>query len=104
MICDTFFVLCCRCEAFNSLMREQNIFSNRRAPSRDIAVSFLTLEALRFVCSSGEWEKWGVSYNYGSWFTLMQHAVQTVLNGVSVWSTKKGKTVHAWIKLSLSAI
>ncbi len=30
-----------RCEAFNSLMREQNIFSNRRAPSHDnyIAVS-----------------------------------------------------------------
>lgn len=44
----------CRCEAFNSLMRARNIFSNRLAPSRDIAHGFEVLENLRAVCAGNE--------------------------------------------------
>ena len=42
-----------RFEAFNSLIRTQNIYGNRQSPSRDIARRFLTLEYLRFICSGG---------------------------------------------------
>ena len=41
-----------RCETFNSLIRAQNIFGNRMAPSRDIARQFSIIEHLRFICSS----------------------------------------------------
>ncbi len=43
----------CRCESYLSLLRHQNIHSNRQAPSRDIAEAFVKLEHLRFVCSGG---------------------------------------------------
>ncbi|XP_064407340.1 uncharacterized protein LOC135352102 isoform X2 [Halichondria panicea] len=87
-----------RCEAFNSLMREQKIFSNRRAPSRDIAVSFSTLEALRFVCSSGYYQS-ETNEDFqqcGAGLTNLynQHAVQTVLNGVSSKSLNLGKAIY----------
>ena len=38
-------------------MREQNIFSNRCAPSRDIAKKFASLEGLRFICEGGYYEE-----------------------------------------------
>ena len=34
----------CRCEAFNSKMRNYNVYSNKAASSRDIALSFAVLE------------------------------------------------------------
>ena len=43
-----------RCESFNSLMQNRNIFSNRLAPSRDIARGFEVLENLRSVCAGSD--------------------------------------------------
>ncbi len=40
----------CRCEAFNSKMRNYNVYSNKAASSRDIALSFSVLEDIRLVC------------------------------------------------------
>lgn len=42
-----------RCEAFNKLVKNTNIHSNKQAPSRDIAAKFSKLEHLRLMCSSG---------------------------------------------------
>ena len=42
-----------RYEAFNSLIRKQNVYSNRQSPSHDIAYNFATIEHLRFICSGG---------------------------------------------------
>eukprot|EP00731_Ephydatia_muelleri_P021864 Em0014g455a len=42
-----------RPESFNSNIRMQNIFGNKQAPSRDIAVHFAVIEHLRFVCEGG---------------------------------------------------
>lgn len=38
-------------------MRTQNIYSNRQAPSRDVAKSFSVLNHLRFVCSGGLYDE-----------------------------------------------
>ena len=43
-----------RCESFNSLVRSQNIYSNRRSPSTDIATSFATLDYLQYIVSGGQ--------------------------------------------------
>ncbi len=43
----------CRFEAFNSLLRAKNVFSNRLAPSRDIAIGFAIIGQLRSICSGG---------------------------------------------------
>ena len=42
-----------RCECFNSRLRNFNIFSNRAASSRDIAVRFTLLEDIRLMCDGG---------------------------------------------------
>lgn len=42
-----------RCETFNSFIRAQNIYGNKRAPSRDIAHHFSTIEHLRYICDGG---------------------------------------------------
>ena len=42
-----------RFEAFNSLMRTQNVHGNRHAPSKDISHNFAVIEHLRFICSGG---------------------------------------------------
>ena len=44
--CACILFLCARCEAFNSNVRMHNVFSNRRAPSRDIARNFAVLNYL----------------------------------------------------------
>jgi hypothetical protein len=49
--CLNFFPI--RPESFNSNIRMQNIFGNKQAPSRDIAVHFAVIEHLRFVCEGG---------------------------------------------------
>ena len=45
-----------RFESFNSLLRNQNVFSNRESPSKDIGTNFAVLEHLRFLCSGGKFE------------------------------------------------
>ena len=47
------YVCRCRFEAENSFLRAQNIFSNRRAPSRDICRSFAVISDLCYICSGG---------------------------------------------------
>ena len=42
-----------RFESFNSMVRGYNVFGNRLAPSRDIAVRFSTLQHLRYICNDG---------------------------------------------------
>ena len=49
-----FIDLFCRFESFNSFIRAQNVYSNRRAPSRDIAYNFSVLEHIRAVCSGAQ--------------------------------------------------
>lgn len=44
-----------RCEAFNTLLKNYNVHSNRMASSRDIATRFSRLENLRFICSAGRY-------------------------------------------------
>ena len=59
-----------RCETFNSFIRARNIFANKLAPSRDIAMSFNTLQHLEFICSGGYLGTFGTEeqamyiYNY----------------------------------------
>ncbi len=50
---NTLLVCSCKCESYLSLVRHWNVYSNRQAPSRDIADAFMKLEHLRFVCSGG---------------------------------------------------
>ena len=45
-----------RCESFNAKVREQNIFSNRRAPSRDIANHFANLQHMRYIADGGYYD------------------------------------------------
>ena len=52
-----------RFEAFNSLIRTQNVFGNKQAPSRDIAITFAHIEHLRSLCSG----------NYG--YTVYMYAI-----------------------------
>ena len=44
-----------RCETFNGLMREQNIYGNHQAPSLDIATRFALMDHVRYlsVCDGG---------------------------------------------------
>lgn len=53
MMCKKLLIFCSRCESFNSNVRMHNVFSNRRAPSRDIATNFAVLSYLRFICDGG---------------------------------------------------
>ena len=40
---------------FNSSVRLQNIFGNKQAPSRDIAIHFAIVEHLRYICGGGKY-------------------------------------------------
>ena len=42
---------CFRCESYNSVIRSRNVYSNRQAPSKDIATAFATQESIRFTFS-----------------------------------------------------
>ena len=46
-------VLICRCETYNSLIRSQNVYGNKMAPSKDIAHSFAILNSIYFTYSGG---------------------------------------------------
>ena len=41
-----------KCEAFNGIMREHNLHSNRMASSRDVATRFAIFEQLNLLCKS----------------------------------------------------
>lgn len=43
------FIIMHRCEHFNSIMRDINLHSNRKASSRDIATRFAKVEAIRLL-------------------------------------------------------
>ena len=59
-------ILChCRFESLNSRVRTFNVFSNRQAPSRDIAGHFSVLQHLRFLCHGGQM---GPNERYGGSF------------------------------------
>eukprot|EP00731_Ephydatia_muelleri_P017962 Em0011g2a len=45
-----------RCESFNSDVRAQNVFSNREAPSHDIANHFAVLEHVRHIMDGGRYD------------------------------------------------
>lgn len=54
-----------RFESLNSRVRTFNVFSNRQAPSRDIAGHFSVLQHLRFLCHDGQMgpnERYGESF------------------------------------------
>ncbi len=51
--CVSVLLLCCRCESFNGLMRTQNVYSNRQAPSRDIA---LWSSFDNYICAGGTYD------------------------------------------------
>lgn len=77
-----------RCESFNSFVRLQNIFSNKQAPSRDIAKHFSVLEHLRYICQGGyygESERCGIGLK--NLFSL--HCVQHFLNCMPQTDTSK---------------
>ena len=61
-----------RFEAFNSLIRAQNIFGNRHALSKDISYNFAVLEHLRYLCSGGVYEKDNAvtRYVYKCWWCI----------------------------------
>ena len=44
----------CKFESLNSRVRTFIVFSNRQAPSRDIAGHFSLLQHLRFLCHDGQ--------------------------------------------------
>ena len=56
-LCDAVeFCVLLRCESFNGLMRTQNVYSNRQAPSRDIGKSFGVLNYIRYICDGGVYD------------------------------------------------
>ncbi|CEL62718.1 hypothetical protein RSOLAG1IB_05075 [Rhizoctonia solani AG-1 IB] len=48
-----------RFESFNGVFRAASTFSNRQAPSRDIARRFANIERTKHVCSGGFWKEEG---------------------------------------------
>ena len=44
-----------RFEAFNSVIRQMNIYSNRQACSKDIAQTFAKHKLLQFILNGGCW-------------------------------------------------
>ncbi|KAL5457680.1 hypothetical protein EMCRGX_G034966 [Ephydatia muelleri] len=81
-----------RCEAFNSLVRCQNIHSNRHNPSRDIAVGFSVREHLTYVVSGGRYgpnnEQW--THTHGGFGKLEVSGV-LVTKPFQTWQKKSTK-------------
>ena len=44
--------MCFRCESHNSVIRSRNVYSNRQAPSKDMATAFAVQGSIRFTFSS----------------------------------------------------
>ena len=104
----------CRCESFNGLMRTQNIYSNKHAPSRDIAHAFNIVQGLRFICKGGTTFPGGRKYVFTIITKLFLHYpslidrcgealmelynstnVQRHLNGISMKELCPEKSIYA---------
>ena len=60
---------CIRFEAFNSVIRQLNCFSNRHASSKDIGEKFVKHHQLKFLINGGYWKNGDnryVSMEYGT--------------------------------------
>jgi hypothetical protein len=49
------FLLCCRFESFNSVIRQMNLSTNRQACSRDIGKMYAKHQILKYVINGGSW-------------------------------------------------
>jgi hypothetical protein len=75
-----------RYEAYNSLFRAASVYSNRMAPSRDIARSFAALERVKHIATGGWWRdsstKQWVRASRHVREHLVQHPAQAQLLGL----------------------
>jgi hypothetical protein len=75
-----------RYEAYNSLFRAASVYSNRMAPSRDIARSFAALERVKHIATGGWWRdpqtKQWVCASPSVREYLLQHPPQAQLLGL----------------------
>jgi hypothetical protein len=75
-----------RYEAYNSVFRAASVYSNRMAPSRDIARSFAALERVKHIATGGWWrnpetKEW-VRASTSVREYLVQHPAQAQLLGL----------------------
>lgn len=82
-----------RCESFNSMVRLQNIFGNKRAPSRDIANHFAHVNHIRFICEGGPFNK-NEQCGRGLQDLYDSKAVQHFFNCTPMHTLNKSKTIH----------
>ena len=62
--CQLYFGFCfSSCESFNSIIRGQNIHSNRLAPSRDIATRLSVIDHFRYLANGGTYDGKRCVYN-----------------------------------------
>ncbi|KAG8774581.1 hypothetical protein FRC12_001905 [Ceratobasidium sp. 428] len=63
-----------RFEAFNAVFRGASIYSNRLAPSRDIATTFAGLDYLRHIATGGYW----LNPSTGTWTCASQYVSEII--------------------------
>eukprot|EP00731_Ephydatia_muelleri_P005115 Em0002g1291a len=82
-----------RCESFNSLVRLQNIYGNKLAPSRDIANHFAIIDHVRYICEGG---LFNTNEQCGSGLRELYNtnAVQHFFNSVPMKLLNKTKTIY----------
>jgi hypothetical protein len=81
-----------RYEAFNSIVRCQNIYGNRHSPSKDIANNFATTENLRFVCEGGCHDNTICGKGLKELYNSPQ--VQLFFNGITMEELNHSKTIY----------
>lgn len=81
-------------ESFNSNVRMQNIFGNKQAPSRDIAVHFSVIEHLRFVCEDGCYNDQMESCDKGLHDLYYSNEVQRYLNSAPSKELNANKAIY----------
>lgn len=65
-----------RFEAYNAVFRAASIFSNRQAPSRDIAWTFAGMDRVKHICTGGFWK----SSQTGKWVCASRKVQQHILD------------------------